>query len=112
MRGVLAAACFMTAPVLRRKARVIPRRSQSTCCPLSVSDTQGSIQPGRYADLIAVRGNPLSDITEMERVQFVMKGGVVDKNDGKPVPQAIVDSGVINLTLVRLARRFLPGGFN
>jgi imidazolonepropionase-like amidohydrolase len=63
---------------------------------LSVSDTQGSIQPGRYADLIAVKGNPLSDITEMERVQFVMKGGVIDKNDGKPVPQPIVDSGVSN----------------
>jgi imidazolonepropionase-like amidohydrolase len=63
---------------------------------LGISATQGSIQTGRYADLIAVKGNPLSDITEMERVQFVMKGGVVDKKDGQPIPQPIVDSGVSN----------------
>ena len=33
------------------------------------------------ADLIAVEGDPLSDITEMERVKFVMKGGEVFKNE-------------------------------
>ena len=33
------------------------------------------------ADIIAVSGNPLADVTEMERVKFVMKGGVVMKND-------------------------------
>jgi imidazolonepropionase-like amidohydrolase len=37
----------------------------------------GSLQPGRYADLIAVRGDPLADITVLDRVSFVMKGGVV-----------------------------------
>jgi imidazolonepropionase-like amidohydrolase len=44
------------------------------------SDRVGSIAPGLYADLIAVRGNPLTDITELQRVRFVMKGGatVVD----------------------------------
>jgi imidazolonepropionase-like amidohydrolase len=52
-------------------------------------DTQGSIQPGRFADLIAVKGNPFSDITEMERVQFVMKGGVVFKIGGASVPQPL-----------------------
>lgn len=40
-------------------------------------DRVGTLQPGRFADLIAVAGNPLEDITELERVQFVMKGGVV-----------------------------------
>jgi imidazolonepropionase-like amidohydrolase len=45
----------------------------------------GSVQAGRYADIIAVAGDPLADITEMERVQFVMKGGVVYKAAGKPV---------------------------
>jgi imidazolonepropionase-like amidohydrolase len=45
----------------------------------------GSVQAGRYADIIAVAGDPLTDITEMERVQFVMKGGVVYKAAGKPV---------------------------
>ena len=41
------------------------------------SDRVGSLEKGKYADIIAVSGDPLSDITEMERVKFVMKGGVV-----------------------------------
>lgn len=45
----------------------------------------GSVQAGRYADIIAVSGDPLADITELERVQFVMKGGVVYKSTGKPI---------------------------
>jgi len=43
------------------------------------TDRVGTLQPGRYADLIAVAKDPLADITELERVQFVMKGGVVQK---------------------------------
>ena len=39
----------------------------------------GSIEPGRYADIIAVDGNPLDDITLLEHVKFVMKGGRVMK---------------------------------
>jgi imidazolonepropionase-like amidohydrolase len=39
----------------------------------------GTIEPGRLADIIAVRRDPLADITELERVSFVMKGGVVYK---------------------------------
>jgi imidazolonepropionase-like amidohydrolase len=39
----------------------------------------GELRPGRYADVIAVRGNPLEDITVLERVAFVMKGGLVIK---------------------------------
>jgi imidazolonepropionase-like amidohydrolase len=57
---------------------------------LGVSDTQGSIQPGRYADLIAVKGDPLKDITLMEHVDWVMKGGVVYKRGGVSVPQPAV----------------------
>jgi imidazolonepropionase-like amidohydrolase len=44
-------------------------------------DKVGSIEVGKYADIIAVSGDPVTDITELERVQFVMKGGVVVKND-------------------------------
>jgi imidazolonepropionase-like amidohydrolase len=44
---------------------------------LDQQENFGSIAPGRYADIIAVDGDPLSDITELERVKFVMKGGVV-----------------------------------
>jgi imidazolonepropionase-like amidohydrolase len=41
----------------------------------------GSIEKGRFADIIAVSGNPLTDVTEMERVKFVMKGGLVVRNE-------------------------------
>jgi imidazolonepropionase-like amidohydrolase len=46
---------------------------------LGWSDRVGTIEPGRYADLIAVAGDPLRDITELERVTWVMKGGIVYK---------------------------------
>ena len=42
----------------------------------------GQLEPGYYADVIAVPGNPLEDITAVEHVQFVMKGGVVYKGKG------------------------------
>jgi imidazolonepropionase-like amidohydrolase len=45
------------------------------------SDRVGSIETGKYADIIAVSGDPLSDVTEMERVKFVMKGGQVVRNE-------------------------------
>ncbi len=43
------------------------------------SDRVGSIEKGKFADIIAVAGDPLNDVTEMERVKFVMKGGRVVK---------------------------------
>jgi imidazolonepropionase-like amidohydrolase len=47
---------------------------------LGASDRVGSIQAGRYADLVAVAGDPLNDIAELQRVMFVMKGGVVHRS--------------------------------
>jgi imidazolonepropionase-like amidohydrolase len=47
----------------------------------------GSVQQGRYADLVAVDGDPLTDITILEHVQFVMKGGVVYKSGGQIIPR-------------------------
>ena len=47
----------------------------------------GSIAPGKCADIIAVDGDPMSDITQLERVKFVMKAGVVYRQDGKAVIQ-------------------------
>jgi imidazolonepropionase-like amidohydrolase len=41
----------------------------------------GSIEKGKFADIIAVSGNPLEDVAEMERVRFVMKGGLVVRDD-------------------------------
>jgi imidazolonepropionase-like amidohydrolase len=50
---------------------------------LGWQDQIGSIDKGKYADLIAVSGDPLADITELQHVKFVMKGGRVIKNDLK-----------------------------
>jgi imidazolonepropionase-like amidohydrolase len=44
-------------------------------------DRIGSVEPGKFADLVAVAGDPIADITELERVKFVMKGGQVYKNE-------------------------------
>ena len=48
---------------------------------LGWADHIGAAEPGRFADLIAVAGDPVADITELERVRFVMKGGQVIRND-------------------------------
>ena len=48
---------------------------------LGWGDRIGTIAPGRFADLIAVSGDPVTDIDELERVQFVMKGGEVVRNE-------------------------------
>ncbi len=48
---------------------------------LGWSDKIGTIEPGKYADIVAVLGNPLNDITELQRVKFVMKGGAVTKRE-------------------------------
>ena len=45
----------------------------------------GSITAGKFADLVAVPGNPVDDISQMRKVSFVMKEGVVYKSDGKTV---------------------------
>jgi imidazolonepropionase-like amidohydrolase len=54
---------------------------------LGHSPDVGSIQPGRYADLVAVTQDPLADIRILQNVGFVMKAGKVYKRDGRPVPE-------------------------
>ena len=51
---------------------------------LGLQEQLGTLRPGRLADLIAVPGNPLTDITALERVRFVMKGGVIHRHDVSP----------------------------
>ena len=47
---------------------------------LGWSDKVGTLEPGKWADVVAVDGDPLADVTNLERVKFVMKGGEVIKN--------------------------------
>jgi imidazolonepropionase-like amidohydrolase len=48
---------------------------------LGWQDRIGAVEPGKFADLVAVPGDPIADITELERVRFVMKNGEVIKNE-------------------------------
>jgi imidazolonepropionase-like amidohydrolase len=48
---------------------------------LGWSDRIGAVEPGKWGDIIAVDGDPLQDVTTLERVKFVMKGGEVVKNE-------------------------------
>jgi imidazolonepropionase-like amidohydrolase len=49
----------------------------------------GTLEKGKFADLIAVSGNPLTDPSEMERVKFVMKGGLIAKNELNTGPGSV-----------------------
>jgi imidazolonepropionase-like amidohydrolase len=62
-------------------ARAIQSGTITNAEALGWQDQIGSVEKGKYADLVAVSGDPLADITELQRVKFVMKGGKVIRND-------------------------------
>ena len=54
---------------------------------MGVDDKWGTVEAGKYADIIAVKGDVLRHIALLSRVDFVMKGGVIYKQDGRPVEE-------------------------
>jgi imidazolonepropionase-like amidohydrolase len=60
---------------------VIRATTNSAAELIGWQDRVGAVEPGKYADLIATPGDPLEDIAALEHVQFVMKNGVVVRND-------------------------------
>jgi imidazolonepropionase-like amidohydrolase len=48
---------------------------------LGWQDRVGAVEPGKFADLVAVAEDPIADISELERVRFVMKDGQLVRND-------------------------------
>jgi len=56
---------------------------------MGVEDKWGTVSEGKYADIIAVQGDVLRHISLLSRVDFVMKGGVIYKRDGRPVESAL-----------------------
>jgi imidazolonepropionase-like amidohydrolase len=58
---------------------------------LGWKDRVGQIAPGFYADLIAVKGDPLADVTALQRVDFVMKGGEIYKNGLTAAPVKVFE---------------------
>jgi len=69
-------------------ARALLSATRDAADLLGVLDDGGTIEPGKWADLVAVRGNPLDDVEILKEVGFVMKEGVVYKRDGVPTPHA------------------------
>jgi imidazolonepropionase-like amidohydrolase len=60
-------------------AQAIRSATVSAAELLGMQDQVGTIEPGKFADIVAVPGNPLEDVSALEKVDFVMKGGVVYK---------------------------------
>jgi len=65
---------------------------------------RGPIKPGLFADLIAVEGDPLTDIDALRKVQFVLKNGSVFKNNGVMLPEKFFHPGPVRMPSGRYTR--------
>jgi len=70
-------------------ARAIQAGTINNAEVMGWSDRIGSVDKGKFADIIAVSGDPLADITELQRVKFVMKGGKLIRNDLMMAPTVV-----------------------
>jgi imidazolonepropionase-like amidohydrolase len=81
-RGQASATMFAT---LRKSGMppldILRAATTSAAEMLGWQDRVGAVEPGKFADLVAVAGDPIADITELERVRFVMKDGQVVRNE-------------------------------
>ena len=78
--------CRMMATLKRARARIdsapgVVDVAATAAELLGMQRSLGTIEAGKLADIVAVRGDPLVDVTVMEKVGFVMKGGAVVRND-------------------------------
>jgi imidazolonepropionase-like amidohydrolase len=64
-------------------AQAIRAATSDAATLLGMENEVGSIAEGKYADLVAVKGDPLSDVTLLQKIDFVMKGGEVFKAPGR-----------------------------
>jgi len=84
-RGQASATMF---PALRRAGMppldILRAVTSGAAEMLGWQDRVGAVEPGKFADLVAVDGDPVADITELERVRFVMKDGHVVRNELAP----------------------------
>ena len=69
-----------------------------------IINQRGPIKPGLFADLIAVNGDPLTDIDTLRNVQFVMKNGMVFKKDGVMTPEKFFHPGPVRIPNGRWTR--------
>ena len=70
-------------------ARAIQAGTINNAEVMGWNDRIGSVDKGKFADIIAVSGDPLADITELQRVKFVMKGGKLIRNDLMTAPTVV-----------------------
>jgi imidazolonepropionase-like amidohydrolase len=81
-RGQASVATFVSLGEARTPALdVIRAITVNAAEMLGWQDRVGAVEPGKFADLVGVAGDPVADITELEHVGFVMKGGQVIRND-------------------------------
>jgi imidazolonepropionase-like amidohydrolase len=66
-------------------AQAIKAATSSAADLLGKTKDLGTIEPGKYADIVAVTGDPLKDIRALETMDFVMKGGTIYKQGGKSI---------------------------